>query len=226
MGICVSKLLQKFCASLWWWKGKKFKDKLHPESDSNSSDSEGSYGVAVEQFPTAHQRQSDRAGEGFVSSIRGLFNSQRRKARALVLRTMRGQEALDDLQISSSEDEAGISKSPCGAKRIPRRTRKTRPAHRDRGQSQPSFPLKNLSFMWKYTQVIMTLLLQRKASQFPLFTCLYMLWVCQFLTGSLADRGLRGTQEASQSQSETELSEGSSMYEDFDWKKLHQHFVH
>jgi hypothetical protein len=86
--------------------------------------------------------------------------------------------------------------------------------------------LKNLSFMWKYTQVIMTLLLQRKASQFPLFTCLYMLWVCQFLTGSLADRGLRGTQEASQSQSETELSEGSSMYEDFDWKKLHQHFVH
>jgi hypothetical protein len=122
--------------------------------------------VAVEQFPTAHQRQSDRAGEGFVSSIRGLFNSQRRKARALVLRTMRGQEALDDLQISSSEDEAGISKSPCGAKRIPRRTRKTRPAHRDRG--------------------------------------------------SLADRGLRGTQEASQSQSETELSEGSSMYEDFD----------
>jgi hypothetical protein len=157
-------------------QGKKFKDKLHPESESNSSDSAGSYGVAVEQFPTAHQRQSDRAGEGFVSSIRGLFNSQRRKAKALVMRTMRGQEGLDDLQISSSEDEAGISKSPCGAKRIPRRTRKTRPAHRDRG--------------------------------------------------SLADRGSRGTQEASQSQSETELSEGSSMYEDFDWKKLHQHFVH
>jgi len=120
---------------------------LHPESESNSSDSAGSYGVAVEQFPTAHQRQSDRAGEGFVSSIRGLFNSQRRKAKALVLRTMRGQEGLDDLQISSSEDEAGISKSPRGVKRIPRRTRKTWPAHRDRGQPQPFFPLKNLSFM-------------------------------------------------------------------------------
>jgi hypothetical protein len=34
------------------------------------------------------KRPGDSAGDGFVTSIRGLFNSQRRKAKAFVMRTM------------------------------------------------------------------------------------------------------------------------------------------
>lgn len=102
-------------------QGKKFKDKLPAQpgptgsySDSDSSDSTGSHGVKGEQFPIKHRRQSDRAGEGFVSSIRGLFNLQRRKAKALVLRTMRGADGFDIEHSSSSEEEATSSKSPRG----------------------------------------------------------------------------------------------------------------
>lgn len=40
-------------------------------------------------MPQFFKRTSDGAGEGFVNSIKGLFNSQRRKAKALI-RTMRG----------------------------------------------------------------------------------------------------------------------------------------
>lgn len=78
-------------------QGKKFKDKLqtqgqaegggYPGDESSSSDSEGSNPGIYEQFLTSKfKRRGDRAGEGFVSSIRGLFNSQRRKAKAVVLR--------------------------------------------------------------------------------------------------------------------------------------------
>ncbi|KAH9605088.1 hypothetical protein KSS87_000957 [Heliosperma pusillum] len=71
-------------------QGKKFKDKAQGQrevpgpripDDLNLSDSDGG------------QARSDQligAGDGFVTSIRGLFNTQRRKAKAFVLRTMRG----------------------------------------------------------------------------------------------------------------------------------------
>ncbi|KAL2610894.1 hypothetical protein R1flu_022586 [Riccia fluitans] len=71
-------------------QGKKFKDKLpagshidileaaHNSSDSDSSSSQSGHD---DQFPIGrYKKHSDRAGEGFVSSIKGLFNSQRRKA--------------------------------------------------------------------------------------------------------------------------------------------------
>lgn len=82
-------------------QGKKFKDKVQgqrqadegasPDSDLNFSDSDGSQVGKYERFPVSWSKKpSDRAGEGFVTSIRGLFNSQRKKAKAFVKRTMRG----------------------------------------------------------------------------------------------------------------------------------------
>ncbi|KAK1299783.1 hypothetical protein QJS10_CPB13g00261 [Acorus calamus] len=83
-------------------QGKKFKDKAQSHRDSNGgsvpdsdlifSDSDGGQGGKSDQFPISWlKRPSDGAGDGFVTSIRGLFNSQRRKATAFVLRTMRGE---------------------------------------------------------------------------------------------------------------------------------------
>lgn len=54
------------------------------------------------------KRPSEGAGDGFVTSIRGLFNSQRRKAKAFVLRTMRG-EADNESQGDWSENDAEFS---------------------------------------------------------------------------------------------------------------------
>ncbi|KAL5559945.1 hypothetical protein UlMin_036156 [Ulmus minor] len=96
-------------------QGKKFKDKAHserepcstsvPDSVLNLSDNEGQASRS-DQYPmTWIKRPSDGAGEGFVNNIRGLFNTQRRKAKALILRTMRG-EAESDFQGDWSESDA------------------------------------------------------------------------------------------------------------------------
>lgn len=100
-------------------QGKKFKDKAHSqreviaasvaENNLNLSDSDGASAGTSEQLPVAWpKRPSDGAGDGFVTSIRGLFNSQRRKAKAFVLRTMRG-EAESELQGEWSESDAEFS---------------------------------------------------------------------------------------------------------------------
>ena len=93
-----------FTHSSIYSQGKKFKDKAHsqkessgagvPDIDINFSDSDGERGSAGKsgQHPISWaKRPSDGAGDGFVTSIRGLFHSQRRKAKAFVLRTMRGE---------------------------------------------------------------------------------------------------------------------------------------
>lgn len=84
-------------------QGKKFKDKAQsqreghvgvvPESEPNFSDSDGGQPGKLDQFPVSWLRRpiDGAAGDGFVTSIRGLFNSQRRKAKAFVLRTMKGE---------------------------------------------------------------------------------------------------------------------------------------
>ncbi|GFY96064.1 similar to HYPERSENSITIVE TO PI STARVATION 4 [Actinidia rufa] len=54
------------------------------------------------------KRPSDGAGDGFVTSIRGLFHSQRRKAKAFVLRTMRG-EAENEFNGEWSESDVEFS---------------------------------------------------------------------------------------------------------------------
>lgn len=90
-------------------QGKKFKDKLHgqgkettvsgiPTTDLNLSDSDGGSTGKADQVPiTWPKRPPEGAGDGFVNSIRGLFHSQRRKAKAFVLRTMRGEEENDQM---------------------------------------------------------------------------------------------------------------------------------
>ncbi|XP_042988908.1 protein SABRE isoform X2 [Carya illinoinensis] len=100
-------------------QGKKFKDKAHsqrdtsgngvPDSDLNFSDNEGGQPGKSDQYPVSWlKRPSDGAGDGFVTSIRGLFNTQRRKAKAFVLRTMRG-EAENDFQGDWSESDVEFS---------------------------------------------------------------------------------------------------------------------
>jgi len=64
--------------------------------------------VQSDQYPNWLKRPTDGAGDGFVTSIRGLFNTQRRKAKAFVLRTMRG-EAENDFHGEWSESDAEFS---------------------------------------------------------------------------------------------------------------------
>ncbi|CAM0875467.1 unnamed protein product [Alopecurus aequalis] len=80
-------------------QGKKFKaqnqretlDGTIPENDLNFSDSDGSNHGKPDQLTASWlKRPGDGAGDGFVTSIRGLFNSQRRRAKAFVVRAMRG----------------------------------------------------------------------------------------------------------------------------------------
>ncbi|KAM3342335.1 hypothetical protein P3S68_027301 [Capsicum galapagoense] len=95
-------------------QGKKFK--LHnqkeacaagvPDIDLNLSDSDGGSAGKSEQNPLSWaKRPAEGAGDGFVTSIKGLFNSQRLKAKAFVLRTMRG-EAENEITGDWSESEA------------------------------------------------------------------------------------------------------------------------
>ncbi|XVF64917.1 hypothetical protein PTKIN_Ptkin09bG0204900 [Pterospermum kingtungense] len=97
-------------------QGKKFKDKAHsqqpsgngvPDSDLNLSDNE-QIGQHDPNPMTFLKRPGDGAGDGFVTSIRGLFNTQRRKAKQFVLRTMRG-EAENDFHGEWSESDAEFS---------------------------------------------------------------------------------------------------------------------
>ncbi|KAL8487833.1 hypothetical protein ACS0TY_024229 [Phlomoides rotata] len=131
-------------------QGKKFKDKAHsstvavPESDLNLSDSDGGSAEKTDQNPlTWPKRTGDGAGDGFVTSIRGLFSSQRRKAKAFVLRTMRG-EAENEIHGEWSESEAEFSPfarqlTITKAKRLIRRHTKK---FRSRGQKGLSFQQK------------------------------------------------------------------------------------
>eukprot|EP00250_Pteridium_aquilinum_P012865 c20993_g1_i1 orf=354-8423(+) len=129
-------------------QGKKFKDKLqaqgqvegggYPGDESSSSDSDGSNAGVYEQFfPSKFKRPRDRAGEGFVSSIRGLFNSQRRKAKAVVLRTKRADsEATEGGWTEGEAESAPFTRqlSISKAKRLLRRhTKKFLSSTRHRG---------------------------------------------------------------------------------------------
>ncbi|KAG5543810.1 hypothetical protein RHGRI_016534 [Rhododendron griersonianum] len=83
-------------------QGKKFKYKGHAQEefsraaasdiDLNLADSDQGSVEKPGQYQISWARHSsDGAGDGFVTSVKGLFNSQRRKAKALVLRTMMSQ---------------------------------------------------------------------------------------------------------------------------------------
>ncbi|XP_018439446.2 protein SABRE isoform X2 [Raphanus sativus] len=122
-------------------QGKKFKDKSQinrgtAENDLNLSDNDQT-GKPVTLF----KRQSDGAGEGFVTSVKGLFNTQRRKAKAFVLRTMRGEAENDfhaewsdsDVEFSPFARQLTITKTK---KLIRRHTKKLRPRSQRGSTSQ------------------------------------------------------------------------------------------
>ncbi|RID79559.1 hypothetical protein BRARA_A02288 [Brassica rapa] len=122
-------------------QGKKFKDKSQinrgiTENDLNLSDNDHT-GKPVTLF----KRQSDGAGEGFVTSVKGLFNTQRRKAKAFVLRTMRGEAENDfhgewsdsDVEFSPFARQLTITKTK---KLIRRHTKKLRPRSQRGSTSQ------------------------------------------------------------------------------------------
>ncbi|KAJ0254517.1 Protein SABRE [Hirschfeldia incana] len=123
-------------------QGKKFKDKSQinsgtaAENDLNLSDNDQT-GKPVTLF----KRQSDGAGEGFVTSVKGLFNTQRRKAKAFVLRTMRGEADNDfhgewsdsDVEFSPFARQLTITKTK---KLIRRHTKKLRPRSQRGSTSQ------------------------------------------------------------------------------------------
>ncbi|CAN0906547.1 Protein SABRE [Linum grandiflorum] len=136
-------------------QGKKFKDKGHgqkeaiappgvPDSDLNLSDNEGQ-GGNPDQYPNFLKRPTDgaAAGDGFVTSVRGLFNNQRRKAKAFVLRTMRGDEngfqgdwSDSDAEFSPFARQLTITK----AKKLIRRHTKKFRSKKGTGQQQDTIP--------------------------------------------------------------------------------------
>ncbi|XP_057442427.1 protein SABRE-like isoform X3 [Lotus japonicus] len=78
-----------------------------PEIDINFSDNEGHAGKP-DKYPLSWpKRPNDGAGDKFVTSMKGLFNTQRRKAKAFVLKTMKG-GADSDMQGDWSENDAEI----------------------------------------------------------------------------------------------------------------------
>ncbi|XP_015060204.1 protein SABRE-like [Solanum pennellii] len=139
-------------------QGKKFKANHQkeagpssvPDIDLNLSDSDG--GSAEKSDPLSWpKRPADGAGDGFVTSVKGLFNTQRKKAKAFVLRTMRGEE--DDLHADWSEGEADFSPfarqlTITKAKKLIRRhTKKFRPiGGKGHKGSLPSSPSANATF--------------------------------------------------------------------------------
>ncbi|TVU47028.1 hypothetical protein EJB05_06604 [Eragrostis curvula] len=98
--------------------GKKFKAKstsqkepsaaLIAASDFNLSDSDGDEAGNSDQLPAFLRKPSDGAGDGFATSVKGLFSTQRKKAMAFVLKTMKG-EAEHDFHGERSENEIEFS---------------------------------------------------------------------------------------------------------------------
>jgi hypothetical protein len=99
-------------------QGKKFKAKstsqkeptasLIAASDFNLSDSDGDEAGGSDQLPAFLKKPNDGAGDGFATSVKGLFSSQRKKAKAFVLKTMKG-DADHDFQGERSENEIEFS---------------------------------------------------------------------------------------------------------------------
>ncbi|KAL8261516.1 hypothetical protein R6Q59_025565 [Mikania micrantha] len=139
-------------------QGKKFKDKLHghgkettlsgiPTTDLNLSDSDGGgpSGKADQVPITWPKRPPEGAGEGFVTSIRGLFHSQRRKAKAFVFRTSGGDHSESDTEYSPFARQLTITR-----KLLRRGTKKFRPKKgapsQQRDSSLPSSPVETTPY--------------------------------------------------------------------------------
>lgn len=128
--------------SMTGMQGKKFKDKSHditvPEGLNLSDSDEGA--EKTDQNPMGWAKRSDGAGDGFVTSVKGLFSSKRRKAKAFVLRTMRG-ETDNDQHLDWSENESELS--PFSRQLSVKKTKKLIRRHTRKLQARGS---KGLSF--------------------------------------------------------------------------------
>lgn len=133
----------KHYASEWWlvsskskFQGKKFTYKSQYKSQENAESSDDDLKLSDNDesgvLPKKIYDESGGAGDNFVTSVRGLFNTQRRKPKAFVLRTMRGEADNDfngewsdsDVEFSPFARQLTITK----AKRLIRRhTKKFRP---------------------------------------------------------------------------------------------------
>ncbi|KAG0551097.1 hypothetical protein BDA96_01G394300 [Sorghum bicolor] len=99
-------------------QGKKFKAKsssqkepstaLISATDFNLSDSDGDEAGSSDQLPAFLKKPSDGAGDGFATSVKGLFSNQKKKAMAFVLKTMKG-DADHDFHGERSENEIEFS---------------------------------------------------------------------------------------------------------------------
>ncbi|KAG7533601.1 FMP27 GFWDK domain [Arabidopsis thaliana x Arabidopsis arenosa] len=87
---------------------KKFKDKAHVPKDEIGLRDKDESGRSDQDSGAWVKRPGDNAGDGFVTSIRGIFNTQRRKAKKFVLRTMRG-ETEDSFPGEWSDNESDFS---------------------------------------------------------------------------------------------------------------------
>ncbi|KAE8710935.1 Glutaredoxin-C3 [Hibiscus syriacus] len=79
---------------------KKFKDKGHNQQPTTIAAPDGEFHLldnnqASDQKRAFPKRSADGTGDGFVTSVRGLFNNQRRKAKQFVQRIMRGEDEGD-----------------------------------------------------------------------------------------------------------------------------------
>ncbi|XP_051126536.1 protein SABRE-like [Andrographis paniculata] len=143
--------------SMTGMQGKKFKDKstISVPEGLTLSDSDGGTSEKTDQSQVFLPKRTDGAGDGFVTSVRGLFSNQRRKAKAFVLRTMRG-EAENEAHGEWSEGEAELSPfarqlSVSKAKRLIRRhTKNLRGRQKglsfDLKDSNPESPTEMTSF--------------------------------------------------------------------------------
>ncbi|VVB08413.1 unnamed protein product [Arabis nemorensis] len=87
---------------------KKFKDKAHVPKDDIGLRDKNESGRSDQDSGAWVKSPGDSAGDGFVTSIRGIFNTQRRKAKKFVLRTMRG-ETEDSFPGEWSDNESDFS---------------------------------------------------------------------------------------------------------------------
>nr|XP_018450276.1 PREDICTED: protein SABRE-like isoform X1 [Raphanus sativus] len=133
-------------------QGKKFTYKSQYKSQENAESSDDDLKLSDNDesgvLPKKIYDESGGAGDNFVTSVRGLFNTQRRKPKAFVLRTMRG-EADNDFNGEWSDSDVEFSPfarqlTITEAKRLIRRhTKKSRPIS-ERGsmsQQRESLPL-------------------------------------------------------------------------------------
>ncbi|XP_010440972.1 PREDICTED: protein KINKY POLLEN isoform X2 [Camelina sativa] len=87
---------------------KKFKDKTHVSKEEIGLRDKDESGRSDQDSGAWEKRPGENAGDGFVTSIRGIFNTQRRKAKKFVLRTMRGEEE-DNFPGEWSDNESDFS---------------------------------------------------------------------------------------------------------------------